>query len=49
MNQKFSKSNILHESSKLEHFQLGGGGGVNIRGYNFEPLKSLGFQQLSYL
>ena len=23
MNQNFSKSKILHESSKLEHFQLG--------------------------
>ena len=32
MNQNFSKSNILHESSKLEHFQWGGGGG---EGKNF--------------
>ena len=37
MNQNFSKSKILHESSKLEHFQwglkfwgykFGGGGGI---------------------
>ena len=51
MNQIFSKSKILHESSKLEHFQWG----IKIYGVqtygdkNFGPLKSLGFQQLSYL
>ena len=55
MNQNISKSKILHESSKLEHFEWGlkilgmqifffGGGGKN-----FGPFKSLGFQQLSYL
>ena len=57
MNQNFSKSKILHESSKLEHFQWGGykfwgyklGGGGGGGGKNFGPLKSLGFQQLSYL
>ena len=32
MNQNFSKSKTLHESSKLEHFQLGGGGGVKFLG-----------------
>ena len=35
MNQNFSKSKILHESSKLEHFHWGGGknfGGTNLRG-----------------
>ena len=51
MNQNFSKSKILHESSKLENFQLGGGdfGGTNLGGKKCGPLKSLGFQQLSYL
>ena len=50
MNQNFSKSKILHESSELENFQWGGGGGVKILGVkNFGPLKMLGFQQLSYL
>ena len=53
MNQNFSKSKILHESSKLKHFQLGGGvkilGAQILEGKNFGPLKSLGFQQLSYL
>ena len=35
MNQNFSKSKILQESSKLEHFQWGGGGGVkNLEGAN---------------
>ena len=36
MNQNFSKSEILHQSSKLEHFQGGGGlknfGGANLGG-----------------
>ena len=27
----FSKSKILHKSSKLEHFQLGGGGGGGLK------------------
>ena len=27
MNQDFSKSKVLRESPKLEHFQWGGGGG----------------------
>ena len=51
MNQNFSKSKFLHESSKLEHFQWGVKIlGVQIQGgKNFGPLKSLGFQQLSYL
>ena len=50
MNLNFSKSKILHESSKLEHFQLERDfGGRNLGGKNFGPLKSLGFQQLSYL
>ena len=57
MNQNFSKSKNLHDSSKFEYFQLGGGGGggggnfgfTNLGGKHFEPLKSLGFQQLSYL
>ena len=56
MNQNFSKrkilhdSLILHDSFTLEHFQLGGGfGGTNLGGKHFGPLKSLGFQQLSYL
>ena len=44
MNQNFSKSKIVHESSELEHFQLEGGGGG---GANFRPLNSLDFQQLS--
>ena len=53
MNQNFSKSKILHES-KLEDFQwMGGEGknfeGTNLGGKNLGPLKSLGFQQLSYL
>ena len=51
MNQNLSKSKLLHESSKLEHFRWGGGknfGGTNLGGKNFGPLKSLGFQQLSY-
>ena len=30
MNQNFSKSKILHEWSKLEHFQWGGGGCKNF-------------------
>ena len=54
-NQNFSKSKILHESSKLEHFQCGGEGksfrGTNLGGggvKNFGPPKSLEFQQLSY-
>ena len=48
MNESFSKSKILHESSKLEHFQWGDEnfGGTNLGGKNFGPLKSLGFQQL---
>ena len=33
INENFSKSKILHESSKLEHFQWGGGGVVKILGY----------------
>ena len=46
MNRNFSKSKILHESSKLEDFQWGGGGGgIKI----LDPLKSSDFQQLSYL
>ena len=52
MSQNLSKSKFLHESSKLEHFQWGGGKnlrGTNLGGTNFGPLKSLGFQQLSYL
>ena len=53
MNQNFLKSKNLHESSKSEHFEWGGGvknfGGTNLGGTNFGPLKSLGFQQLSYL
>ena len=52
MNQNFSKSKILHESSELEHCQWGGGGefwGYKFRGGDFGPLKSLGFQQLLYL
>ena len=52
MNQNFSKSKILQKSSKLEHFQWGGGnfGGTNLGGVkNFGPLESLGFQQLLYL
>ena len=37
MNQNFSISKILHESSKLEHFRLGGGnfGGTNLGGKKF--------------
>ena len=46
MNQNFSKSKILQESSKLGHFQWEGGGGGNK---NFGSLKSLDFQQLLYL
>ena len=45
MNQNLSKSKLLHESSKLEHFQWGGGknyGGTNLGDKNFGPLKSLG-------
>ena len=38
MNQNLSKSKILHESSKLEHFQLGGGGGGC---YKFRGVKIL--------
>ena len=34
MNQNFSKSKFLHESSKLEKFQWGGGGG-NFGGQKF--------------
>ena len=52
MKENFSKSKFLHESSKLEHFNGGGGGGIlgyEFRGKNFGPLKSLSFQQLSYL
>ena len=53
MNQNFFKSKFLHESTKLENFQRGGGVkilGVQIKGgKNFGPLKSLGFQQLLYL
>ena len=45
MNQNFSISKILHQSSKLEHFQWR----YKSRNKNFEPLKSLGSQQLSYL
>ena len=45
MNQNFSKSKFLQESSKLEHFQWGG---KNFGGTNFGPLKSSGFHQLSY-
>ena len=48
----FSESIILHESSKLEHFQWMGVKnfeGTNLGGKNLGPLKSLGFQQLSYL
>ena len=50
MNQNFSKSKFLHKSSKLE-FSMGvkSFGGTNLGGKNFGPLKSLGFQQLSYL
>ena len=33
MHQNFSKSKILHGSSKLEHFQLGGGGGRGGEGF----------------
>ena len=58
MNQNFSKSKVLHKSTKLEHFQWGGGGkfwgyklfffwGGGIK--NFGPLKRSGFQQLSHL
>ena len=51
MNQNLSKSKILHESSKFEHFQWGEGNfeGTNLGGKNFGPLESLGFQLLSYL
>ena len=53
MNQNFSKSKILHEKSKWEHFQFGGGGvkflGTILGAIKFGPLKSLGFQQLSHL
>ena len=37
MNQNFSKSKFVHESSKLEHFQWGGKnfGGTNLGGYKF--------------
>ena len=55
MNQNFSKSKILHESSKLEHFQWGckNFGSTNLRGgvgggKNFGRLKSLDFQRLPY-
>ena len=49
MNLNFSRSKILHESSKLEHFNGGKNfGGTNLGGKNLGPLKSLGFQQLSY-
>ena len=46
MNQNFSKSKFLHESSESEYFQWGY---KFTGGKNFGPLKSLGFQQLSYL
>ena len=51
MNQNFSKSKILHESSKFGAFLWGGKnfGGADLGGKNFGPFKSLGFQQLSYL
>ena len=49
MNQNFSKSKTLHESSKLEHLQWEkGGGGGGGGGKNFGPLQSLNFQQLSH-
>ena len=56
MNQNFSRSKNLHESSKLEHFQWGGGGGgrgifecTNLGvGKNFGPHQRLDFQQLSH-
>ena len=37
MNQNFSKSKFLHESSKLEHFRWGGKtfGGTNLGGKKF--------------
>ena len=37
MNQNFSKSKILHESSKLEHFQ-GGGGEKGVKNLDFSKV-----------
>ena len=42
MNQNFSKSKYLHESSKLERFQWGGGGG------KFGGKNSLDFLEKKY-
>ena len=39
MNQNFSKTKILHESSKLEHFS--GGGGENFGSTNLGEVKIL--------
>ena len=44
MNQTFSKSKILHESSKLEHFYGGGGknfGGTNLGGVQILDLSKV--------
>ena len=50
MNQNFPKSKFLHEPSKLNILNGGGNfGDTNLGGKNFRLLKSLGFQQLSYL
>ena len=47
MNQNFSKSKILHESSKLERFQYFRRKKLGVK--NLGPYKILGFQQLSHL
>ena len=42
MNQNFSKSKILHESSKLEHFQWGKNfGGPNLGGVKILDLSKV--------
>ena len=53
MNQNFSKVNFYTNHLNWNIFNVGGKnfGGTNLGGgvKNFGPLKSLGFQQLSYL
>ena len=44
MNQNFSKSKFLHESSKLEHFQWG----VKIWGYKFRGVKILDLSKVRF-
>ena len=45
INQNFSESKFLHESTELENFQWG----YKFRGVKILDISSLGFQQLSYL